>query len=152
MHVPEYLGLARSAEEHLAAAYKKVMAQHAFEPDVVEMCEKFRRWSQQHMERLEGLLKKFEVHRDDEVDDISEALFSKPRMGGFGMLRDLHGLWLLVHEAQICWIVLFQASQVLRDADMEAACREAGERSKRQAMWLLTKIKSAAPQVLVVAE
>jgi hypothetical protein len=73
-------------------------------------------------------------------------------MGGFGMLRDLHGLWLLVHEAQICWIVLFQASQVLRDADMEAACREAGERSKRQAMWLLTKIKSAAPQVLVVAE
>jgi hypothetical protein len=152
MHIPEYLGLARSAEEHLATAYKKVMAQHAFEPDVVEMCEKFRKWSQQHLEQLEGLAKKFEVHSDDEVDDISEALFSKPRMGGFGMLRDLHGLWLLVHEAQICWIVLFQASQALRDAEMESVCREAGERSKKQAMWLLTKIKSAAPQVLVVAD
>lgn len=152
MHVPEYLGLARSAEQHLAAAYKKVMVQHAFEPDVVEMCEKFRKWSEQHLEQLDKLTRKFEVHRDDRADEISEALFSKPRMGGFGMLRDLHGLWLLVHEAQICWIVLFQASQALRDAEMESVCRGSGEQSKRQAMWLLTKIKSNAPQVLVVAE
>ena len=152
MHIPEYLGLVRNAEQHLASAYKRVAGQHAFEPDVVEMCDKFKKWSEQHLEQLESVTQKFNIQSEDEAEEISEALFSKPRMGGFGMLRDLHGLWMLVHEAQICWIVLFQASQALRDTDMEAVCREAGEHSKRQAMWLLTKIKSAAPQVLVVAE
>ncbi|HEX8040895.1 MAG TPA: molybdopterin oxidoreductase [Chryseosolibacter sp.] len=152
MHVQEYLGLVKNAEENLARAYKKIAMQHMFEPDVTEMCEKFALWSEQHLRHIEKLMKKFDVHRDDEADDLSAALFPKPRMGGFGMLRDLHGLWLLVHEAQICWIVLFQAAQAMRDAEMEAACRVCGEESKRESMWLLTKIKASAPQAMVVAQ
>lgn len=152
MHVEQYLGLAENAEKNLAKAFGKVKMQHAFEPDVVEMCEKFLLWTNQHLEHIDRLAEQYKKEEDDEAEEIAEALFTTPRMGAFGMLRDLHGLWLLVHEAQICWIILHQAAQALRDASLESVCRECGEHSKRETMWLLTKIKSAAPQVLVVAD
>jgi hypothetical protein len=36
----------------------------------------------------------------------SIANFSKVRRGELALLRDLHDLWLLATEAQICWTLL----------------------------------------------
>jgi hypothetical protein len=151
MHVAEYLGLVENAEKNLIKAFEKVSKQHAFEPDVVEMCEKFALWSTQHLEYISRFSPEFEKDDNDEPKDVSEALFSKPRMGSFGLLRDLHGLSVFVHETQLCWIVLLQAARALRHVEMETVCMECGTHFKKESMWLLTKIKIAAPQVLVVS-
>ncbi len=74
-----------------------------------------------------------------------------PRQGSLALLRDLHDLWLMANEVQLCWTVLEQAAQALRDEELEQVCQECGKETKRQTSFFLTRIKQAAPQALVVA-
>jgi hypothetical protein len=66
-------------------------------------------------------------------------------------LRDLHDLWLLANEVHLCYTVLSQAARALRDREMEQACKQLDDQTHRQISWLMTRIKQAAPQALVVA-
>jgi hypothetical protein len=150
-HIAEYIGLANNGEKNLIEAFQRIKAHHAFEPDVVGMCDKFTMWSEHHLEVLEKLANQYGKQKNDEGDEISDALLSKSRMGSFGLLRDFHNLSTLVHDTQMSWIALLQAARALRDARMEAACTECGTELKKEMMWLQTRIKNAAPQVLVVA-
>jgi len=65
-------------------------------------------------------------------------------------LRDLHDLYLLVTEAQLCWNVLLQAAHALRDKDLEATAQQSDGETDGQLAWLETRIKQAAPQALTV--
>jgi len=150
-HIAKYLGLAENAEKTLVKAFVKLSSQHAFEPDAVEMFEKFALWSKQHLDFIGKLSAEFEPEKNDEPEEVFDSLLLRPRMGPLGLLRDLHGLSVLVHETQMCWIVLLQASRALRNSEMEMICLECGVHFKKETMWLLTKIKTAAPQILVVA-
>lgn len=151
MHVNEYLSLVRQAEENLSKGLKKVIAQHVFETDVVEMCERFSHWSEQHLTAIDEFIKRRE--RDDKTEgpDLFAELFGNMRMGPFGLLRDLHALSLLIHEAHTCWTILNQGAMALRDLELEQFCKEAGVRLNKESMWVTTRIKSAAPQILVVS-
>jgi hypothetical protein len=149
-HIAEYLSLATSGEKNLMEAFLSIKAQHSFEPDVVEMCDKFSTWSEHHLKALENLTDQYGKQTNDEPGEITDALLSKPKMGSFGLLRDLHSLSTLVHHTEMSWIVLLQAARALRDVQMEAVCVECGAELKKQTMWLQTKIKNAAPQVPVV--
>jgi hypothetical protein len=151
MQVASYLGLIRSAEQKLAQAFERVGKQHAVEIDVLQMCKLFASWSLDHTENLKLLIEKYGEKKDDEPKDLSSALF-ETRMGALGLLRDLQGLWLLTGEVEICYIILNQAAQALRDRELELSCRQFGTQTHRQKSWLLTKIKHAASQTLVVAE
>ena len=68
------------------------------------------------------------------------------------LLRDLHDLYLVVSEVQICCTILKQGATGLRDEALMATCEEIERQSKRQLSWLMTRMKSAAPQTLIVAE
>jgi hypothetical protein len=151
MHIAEYLGRAQNAEKSLVKTFQKLAKIHAFDADVVEMLEKFSLWSTQHLEFIDRLSTEFGSDSNDKPEDVSDVLFSKPHIGGFGLLQDLHGLSLLVHEAQMCWTILSQGAKSLRNSEMESMCTQCGGDLKKETMWLTTKIKSAAPQALVVA-
>jgi hypothetical protein len=151
MQIANYLGLVRRAEEKLAEAFERVGKQHAVEIDVLYMCKLFESWSLDHAENLKLLIEKYGERKDDEPKDLSSALI-KTRMGALGMLRDLQGLLLMASEVEICYIILNQAAQALKDKELELSCRQFGTRTHRQKSWLLTKIKHAASQTLVVAE
>jgi hypothetical protein len=58
---------------------------------------------------------------------------------------------LLANEIHLCYIILLQAARALRDLEMEKICQQFDEQTERQILWLLTRIKQAAPQALVVA-
>jgi len=152
MKVARYVSLVHRAEQKLADAFERVAMQHSLEPDVLQMCKKFRSWCLDHVENLKKLTDRFGDKKDDEPEDIYDALFDKPRMGAMGLLRDLHGLWLLANEVKLCYVVLHQAAQALRDEELELSCLQLGEQTNRQVEWLLTKIKQSAAQVLVVTE
>jgi hypothetical protein len=47
---------------------------------------------------------------------------------------------------------LRQAATGLRDKALISVCNEVETTAKKQASWLLTRMKSAAPQTLIAAE
>jgi hypothetical protein len=85
------------------------------------------------------------------VQKLYSELFQGPRSGSIALLRDLHDLWLLATEARICWTLLLQAAQALRDKDLIETCMQNRQESDRQIAWLETRSKQAAPQTLIAA-
>jgi hypothetical protein len=152
MNVAQYISLVYRAEQKLADAFERVATQHSLEPDVLQLCKKFSTWCLDHVENIKKLTDRYGDDEDDEPEDIYDALFDKPRMGAMGLLRDLHGLWLLANEVKLCWTILQQAAQALRDQELEMSCLQFGEQTNRQIAWLLTKIRQSAAQVLVAAD
>jgi hypothetical protein len=67
------------------------------------------------------------------------------------LLRDLHDLYLIATEVQVCCTILKQGADGLRDKELTAACEEVESQTKRQQAWLMTRMKSATPQTLIVA-
>jgi hypothetical protein len=51
----------------------------------------------------------------------------------------------------VCCVILKQGADGLRDEELMSTCEEVERQTKRQLSWLLTRMKSAAPQTLIVA-
>jgi hypothetical protein len=60
-------------------------------------------------------------------------------------------LWLMANEANVSAIILRQAAAGIRDKGLMDVCNEIEAWSTRQISWLLTRMKSAAPQILIAA-
>ena len=83
---------------------------------------------------------------------MMRTLFKEPRRGSLALLRDLHDVWLMTSEAELCAVILRQAASGLRDKELIAICNDVERQSKRQSSWLLSRMKAAAPQTLIVAK
>lgn len=151
MHLATYIGMVHSAENQLAKALKLVAEKHKDEPDIEHTCKMLASWSEQHEKGLHPFIQKYTEDRSSKEPERLESLFNKSRTGSLGMLRDLHDLWLLSQEVRICWKVIIQAAQGLRDEELLKVCKEFQEETNRQQIWLQTRIKQAAPQTLIVA-
>ncbi|ALW86904.1 molybdopterin oxidoreductase [Hymenobacter sedentarius] len=150
MHLSNYLGLLESSEKQLTDAFEKVSQKHKDEPDIEQMCQKLSAWSREHRGRVMGFVKKYSEEKDSEPKTLKRDLFAEKRSGSLALVRDLHDLWLLTQEVQLCWIVIKQAALALRDEELKAAYEYCNARTKRQTDWLLGRIKQAAPQTLIV--
>jgi hypothetical protein len=151
MHVGNYLGILHRSEQDLADAFKTIADHHGEEPDVYNMCKLLASWSEEHVEDIKPLVDRYSEEKSDEPDRLKQSLFEQPRSGSLALVRDLHDLWLLANEIHLCYIILLQAARALRDLEMEKICQQFDEQTERQILWLLTRIKQAAPQALVVA-
>jgi len=151
MHVGNYLTLLHRSEAELAESFRTVAEHHRAEPDIATICHRFARECATHGERLAPLLAHYAARAPEPPDDLKTVLFHGARSGGLGLLRDLHDLWLLTHDVQLCWTILRQAGQALRDEQLLTACQDLGGQTDGQIAWLQTRIKAVAPQALVVA-
>lgn len=125
---------------------------HADEPHIEQICQKLSAWSREHHGKVLGFVEKYSENQEGEPDDLNRDLFAEKRKGSLALLRDLHDLWLLTQEVQLCWTVIHQAALGLRDEELKAALDYCFSGTKRQTEWLLGRIKQAAPQTLLVAE
>ena len=73
------------------------------------------------------------------------------RPGGLGLLRDLHDLYLLTCECDISWTLIGQAAQGARDRELMETVEACEGETDTQRRWLVTRMKQAAPQALLVA-
>ncbi len=151
MHVGNYLGLAHASDDQLADALTTVADHHGDEPDVHETCLLLAAWSRDHRATLAPLIERYAEQKSAEPERLKQTLFQEPRGGSLALLRDLHDLWLLANEVNLCWTVLAQAARALRDKELTAACTNLSHDTERQIAWLHTRIAQAAPQALVVA-
>lgn len=149
-HVAKYLGLLKDAEHEIAAAFTKVADHHKDEPDIVQTCQLFAATSRVHEKAIERFTSIYGEASDHEASRVKDSIFHGPRSGGFGLVRDLHDLFLLTTEAHLGWMILLQTAQALRDREFIAACTKLGGETDGQRSWLQTRIKQAAPQALLV--
>ena|SRR5436305_8210257 len=152
MHIGKYIDLVHRTELDLAKSFKLVANAHGDEVDVYQACMLLSSWSQRLADEMEVFAKQYNEERDEEPDRLTQTLLKKTRKGAMALLRDMHDLYLIVSEVQICCTILKQGATGIRDEALVATCEEVERQSKRQLSWLTTRLKSAAPQTLIAAE
>ena len=150
MLLAHYLGLLHRSQVDLGAAFRDVGEAHRDEPDVFYDCERLARQCDRHAEQLGPFAERYGEEADDEPDRLHSDLFRGARRGPLALLRDLHDLYLMAAECDICWTLVGQAAQGARDDDLLEVVNGCEGETATQLKWLRTRMKNAAPQVLVV--
>jgi hypothetical protein len=150
MNLSHYLGLLHKAQIELAAAFREVGEAHKDEPDVFYDCERLAAQCDRHAEQLEPFTERYGEDADEEPDRLHSEIFKGTRTGGLGLLRDLHDLYLMAAECDISWTLVGQAAKGARDDDLTDVVDRCEGETAIQMKWLRTRMKTAAPQALVV--
>jgi hypothetical protein len=152
----------QAAELGLAADFRKVRERHAVESDVYHLSHTFAKQCEEHVERLRPCAERYEAPREHDADgaggggevvetmrhELSELMGRQP--SGLLLLNDLRHLFVCAQDVGVLWVMVAQAAQALRDAELLAVCTECHGETIVQMHWLLTRIKLAAPQALTV--
>lgn len=150
MQLAHYLGLLHKAQLDLAEAFGQVAEAHREEPDVFVECRMLSARCTEHATRLQPFAQRYGEDEEDEPDRLHRELFSGTREGPLGLLRDLHDLYLMAAECDISWTMIGQAAQGARDEELLGVVTSCEQDTSIQMKWLRTRMKQAAPQVLVV--
>jgi hypothetical protein len=145
MHLAHYLGLLHRAEIELGQAFREVGRGHRDEPDAQAICCKLAAQCDAHAEGLGPFAERYGEEAADEPERRGT------RGGGLGLLRDLHDLYLMASECEIAWTLVGHAARGARDAELLQVARRCEGETWIQLRWLVSRIKQAAPQALVVA-
>lgn len=151
MHIGNYINMMHKSGLDIAKAFRLVAKEHGDEPDIEETCQLLAEWADDLVQKIEPFTQKYSSEKNKEPDRLMRTLFKEPRKGSMGLLRDLQDLWLMASEAEVCCIILRQAASGLHDKDLIQVCNEIEKKAKRQSSWLLTRMKSAATQTLIVS-
>lgn len=150
MHVGTYLGLLVKTEQDLSKAFSVVAKRHAQQLDVEHPCKLFSTWSNENVQALLPLIERYGSLGGREATQLYHDLFDRRLSDSLALLRDLHHLWLMAQDAHITWAVVLQTASALRDEPLKVVCTKAQAYNHRQLIWLRTRIKSGAPQTLIV--
>jgi ferredoxin-nitrate reductase len=149
-HIADYLGLIDVCEQGLAVALEEVGNRHQAEADVAVTCKLLASWCRAHSQKLRPHIERYGERSNDEPRELAAGLFKGTRSGGYGLIRDLHDIWLLANEAHIAWFVLHLAARAAHDTELVAAIDEMDPETDRIMNWTQTRIDQAASQALVV--
>jgi hypothetical protein len=152
VHLAHYLGLLHKAQLNLADAFRQVADAHGDEPDILHLCRQQAKICDRHAERLRPFADRYAEEAPDEPDRLHSELFRGTRTGGIGLLRDLQDLYLMAAECDICWTVVGQAANGVRDRDLLDVVIACESETALQLTWMRSRMKQAAPQALVVAD
>ena len=152
MHLGQYIDLIHRTQTDLTKAFILVANAHGDEVDIYQNCMLLSSWSNTLANNLEPIASRYAKKDDKEPERLTHTLLKKTRQGGMALLRDLHDLYLIVTEVQVCSTILKQGATALGDVALVTMCDETLRQSKRQLSWLMTRMKSAAPQTLIVAQ
>lgn len=151
-HLTTYVGLADHSEKTLADSFRAVANGHAHIADVHHTCRMLADWSDANRDALAPIVERYgEADDVDEPERLHAAGLAQTREGEIGLLRDLQDLHVLASLVQTTWTVIAQGAQGLRDPELLEVAQSANAQTSRQLTWLNTRMKTAAPQALIVA-
>jgi hypothetical protein len=151
MQLAHYLGMLHRAEQDFGAGLRHIARAHAAEVDVHHTALLLAAQCDQHVQRLQPFAERYGDEAPAEPDHLYADLFLGPRTGGLGLLRDLHDLYLLASSCDISWTMIGQAAKAARDEPLDATVKACAAETARHLQWLKSRMKTAAPQALVVA-
>jgi hypothetical protein len=153
-HLTTYVGLVDHSEMTLADSFRTVADAQAEHPDIYFMCHTLAKMSDYHRELLRPVVQRYGEDSGGEADEperLHAAGLAEARTGALGLLRDLQDLHVLADLVQTSWTVVHQGAQGLRDDELIEVATHARQDTSRQLAWLVTRMKAAAPQALLVA-
>lgn len=145
----------------LAGEYRKLSERHATEHDLYHLGHTL---AKQCDAQAAALAPHAERHNGDVDGDVDEqpresllaplrrataALVGRSSSTGLLLLRDLRQLHLATEEAAMLWLIVGQAAQAARDRDLLVLVDKSREEITHQLLWISTRIKDTAPQVLL---
>lgn len=71
--------------------------------------------------------------------------------GSEDLLEELRALFLRLQEVSVTWTMAVQAAMAARDQELLTLATSCAAGTETQAKWLMMRIKTGAPQALVVA-
>jgi hypothetical protein len=148
--LPAAIGLTHDIQRQLERAFRRLSARHSSDFEIEHGCKQFARRALDHRRRLSVAVQKYGIVSNADRARFSAALFHGPRVGGFGLLRDLQDVLSLTHRARNNWTVLTQAAKEIRDTDLAEIATEVGSQIDVMIDWVCSHIKIAAPQALTV--
>jgi hypothetical protein len=151
MHLTNYLGMMHRSELDSANGFRVVADGHAEEPDIYYTCQTLAEQCEEHVGKLEPFVDRYGEEKPGEPDRLYHELFDEVRQGSLGLLRDLQDLYVMAHFCDITWTMIGQAAQGARDRELLEAVEACEGQTATQIKWLETRMKQAAPQVLLVA-
>jgi hypothetical protein len=147
-----YLSIIHRSQCQLGDAFDTVAEAHAADTEVAQTSRRLAAQCRRHADRLEPIARRYGEEAGDEPDDLHTDVFRGPRPGAFGVLRDLHDLFLMTAECDVVWKLIKQAAQGARDKELLAVVSECEGETMIQMKWCETQLQHHAPQVLVVAK
>jgi predicted molibdopterin-dependent oxidoreductase YjgC len=149
-YLADYIGLLVASEECLLRGWEKLRKAHPDTPDIGQQSALFMAWTSENVASMRLYAKKYGERREGEPEALADALEIGRPDGGFGLMRDLQDLWLVVNESYVSTAALVQGSCALGDRELEKVLRAIESRNERQRTWLFSRIRQAAPQALIV--
>jgi len=150
MSIPIYIGFVAKSERLLHDAYTQVSGRHERDAGVRDGCMRLAGFTRDRISAADELAAKFGGTPGRDARFVRDALFRGLRVGGFGLIRDLHDLSLLANQSLLYWTALYQGMRALHDAGSESFCQRSILSVEREISWLTTQIKEAAPQALTI--
>lgn len=150
MNLAVYIGLLHAGEQSLAQSFRQLAEGHGDEPDVYHLCHTFAQQCDEHEQRLAPIVERYGEQPDAEPERFRLEAMSESRTGALALLRDLQDVRMLVSFVDTTWTVVKQGALALRDEELLAVASDCESQTKLQKDWLLTRIKQAAPQALLV--
>lgn len=148
--IARYIALTMSGERALADAFVLVGLRHAVEPEMRNAARLYSNWCRAHVDALRALADEYGPARCGDGARLQRALFHGRRLGGFGLVRDVHDLMTLATAVHGGWTALQQAARERRDRHLESLCHACDAETTRQIAWLQMKLRHSAPQALTV--
>jgi hypothetical protein len=143
MRVGPLLAHLRELETGLAAESRAAAERHRDDHDVFHQCHTFAVTAEKRVGRLEPFSRRYGGQAEWPTTISAE--------GSADLLEELRLLYLRTQEAAITWVMASQAAKAARDPELLALATDCQSEIEAQAKWFTTRIKTAAPQALVVA-
>ena len=142
MKIGPLLAHLRQLETGLAAELRAAAERHPDDQDVYHQCQTFAVSADKRAQMLDPLTGRY---------GGQAAWKTAIGAGSDDLLEDLRTLYLRMQESAITWVMAAQAAKAARDQELLTLATECQSEAEVQAKWLTTRIKTGAPQALVVA-
>ena len=141
MKIGPLLAHLHGLEEALAADLRAAAERHRDDHDVYHQCHTFAVTADKRLQALGALEQRYE---GKPVWSITVGA------GSTDLLEDLRMLYLRSQESAITWVMAAQAAKAARDKELLSLATDCQTETELQAKWFTTRIKTGAPQALVV--
>ena len=141
MKVGQLLAHLAELEAALAAELRAAAERHRDDHDVYHQCHTFAVTADKRVQALGPLEQRYE----------GKPIWSTAvGAGSSDLLEDLRMLYLRSQESAITWVMAAQAAKAARDKELLSLATDSQTETELQAKWFTTRIKTGAPQALVV--
>jgi len=142
MKIGTVLAHLHELETQVAVELHASAERHRDDHDVFHQCHTFAVTADKRVEKLQAFTERY-GGQSEWKSAVGE--------GSADLMEDLRALYLRAQEAGITWVMITQAAKAARDEELLTLATECHSEIAAQAKWFKTRIKTGAPQALVVA-